>query len=75
MQVIVDAYYTGYISTGVELPEGYCKEDIKDVYIRWHEGVIVFLDGTEQPFELDNEDPHIDWKRPSDIDVLQMTYD
>lgn len=69
MKVQIDASYVVWASNEIELPEGRTKEDIKDIWISWEEGVIEWKDGTEFEFEFDISSVEGVYKRPSDIGV------
>ena len=72
MEIRVDTKYEVWGYTEVELPEGKTSDDIKEMYMKWGHGSIVFKDGTtlERYFEEDHDNDHEFFKRP-----LELTFE
>ena len=68
MRIRVDTKYEVWGYTEVELPEDKTSDDIKEMYMKWGHGSIVFKDGTtlEEYFKED-EIHHEEFKKPKEL--------
>jgi|TARA_B100002003_G_scaffold236372_1_gene252282 hypothetical protein len=69
MIIKVETKYEVWGYTEVELPEGKTSDDIKEMYMKWGHGSIVFKDGTtlEEYFYEEEGDDHEYYKRPKEL--------
>ena len=69
MIIKVETKYEVWGYTEVELPEDKTSDDIKEMYMKWGHGSIVFKDGTtlEEYFCEEEGDDHEYYKRPKEL--------
>ena len=69
MRMRVYTEYKVFTVTEFDLPEGKTSDDIKEMYMKWGHGSIVFKDGTtlEEYFYEEEGDDHEYYKRPKEL--------
>ena len=60
--------YKVFTVTEFDLPEGKTSDDIKEMYMKWGLGSIVFKDGTTlEDYFKEDEIHHEEFKRPKEL--------
>ena len=74
MRMRVYTEYKVFNVTDVDLPEGKTSDDIKEMYMKWGHGHIVFKDGTtlEDYFEEEHDNDHEFFKRPDELTFEEL---
>lgn len=63
------ATYGGGYAFEVDLPEGYTKNDVESIEMRWNDVYVTFTDGTYHKQEVpDISDDIYFWKFPNEIE-------